>query len=140
MLSLILALKLAFTLTLILPLILNICLNTYLIVHPNTKLKTKIYMWKCKKHNCSDYPTNIYIGLSSRKFQFRFSEHIGYIKSDKFTEPSGEHFNLPGHSLHDIEGLVLEKFRSSNPFVIRARETILIQNYYCYRNGLNKEP
>ena len=97
-------------------------------------------MWKCKKQNCSDYPKNIYIGLSSRKFQTRFSEHLGYIKSDKFTEPSGEHFNLPGHSLHDIEGLVLEKVRSSDPFVLRARETLLIQNFDCYRNGLNKEP
>ena len=49
-----------------------------------------VYQWKCKKQNCPLYPENSYIGLSSRKFQLRFSEHLYYVKSDKLTEPSGE--------------------------------------------------
>ena len=85
-------------------------------------------------------PENFYIGLSKRKFQLRFSEHLGYIKSDKTSEPSGEHFTLPGHSLSDIEGLVLEKVRSGNPYILRAREELLIQKFDSYRFGLNKEP
>ena len=106
----------------------------------NCQSENIVYLWKCNKPNCLVYPNNFYIGLSSRKYQTRFSEHLGYIKSDKFTEPSGEHFSLPGHSLSDMEGLVLEKVRSRDPFVLRAREALLIQKFDSYRNGLNKEP
>ena len=106
----------------------------------NCQSENIIYMWRCKKENCSKKPENSYIGLSRRKFQHRFSEHLGYIKSDKISEPSGEHFNLPGHQLSDIEGLILEKVRNGNPFILRAREELLIQKFDCYRYGLNKEP
>ena len=86
------------------------------------------------------FPYNSYIGLSTRKFQLRFSEHLGYVKSDKITEPSGEHFNLPGHSIHDMEAIVLEAVKSNDPFVLRAREALLIQKFNTYRMGLNKKP
>ena len=46
--------------------------------------------------------------MTSRRFQVRFYEHLGYIKSDKCSDPTGEHFTLPGHKLRDIEGMVLE--------------------------------
>ena len=77
--------------------------------------------------------------MTKRKFQIRFSEHLGYIKSDKLSEPSGENFNLPGHQLSDIEGMVLEKVRSNNPYILRAREELLIQKFDSYQLGLNKE-
>ena len=85
-----------------------------------------VYLWRCNKPNCPEAPKNNYIGLTTRKFQTRFSEHLGYIKSDKILEPSGEHFNLPGHSISDMEGMVLETVRSNDPFVLRAREALLI--------------
>ena len=97
-------------------------------------------MWRCKKENCIKKPENLYIGMSKRKFQTRFSEHLGYIKSEKVFEPSGEHFNLPGHTLSDIEGMVLEKVRSENPYILRAREELLIKKFDSYKFGLNKEP
>ena len=77
--------------------------------------------------------------MTKRKFQIRFSEHLGYIKSDKTNEPSGEHFSLPGHKLSDIEGMVLEHVRSDNPYILRAREELLIQKFDSYKFGLNKE-
>ena len=92
------------------------------------------------KPNCPQEPQNTYIGLTTRKFQTRFSEHLGYIKSDKITEPSGEHFNLPGHSISDMKGMVLETVKSNNPFVLRAREALQIQKFDSFRQGLNKEP
>ena len=66
--------------------------------------------------------------------------NLGYIKSEKFMEPSGEHFSLPGHILSDIEGMVIEQVRRHNPYILRARkrETLLIQNFYSYSYGLNK--
>ena len=78
--------------------------------------------------------------MTTRKFQTRFSEHIGYIKSEKIFEPSGDHFNLPGHSLSDMEGLVLEEVKNRNPFILKARETMMIQKFDAFRFGLNKEP
>ena len=84
----------------------------------NCQSENVIYMWRCKKENCAEKPENFYIGLTKRKFQNRFSEHLGYVKSDKISEPSGDHFNLPGHKLSDIEGMVLEKVRNRNPYIL----------------------
>ena len=106
----------------------------------NCQSQNVVYLWRCKKENCPNYPQNSYIGLTTRKFQHRFSEHLGYVKSDKLTEPSGEHFNLPGHSIHDMECLVLEEVRNLDPYVLKARESLLIQNFNSYNRGLNKEP
>ena len=106
----------------------------------NCQSENVIYMWRCKKENCTEKPENFYIGLTSRKFQTRFSEHLGYIKSDKNTEPSGEHLSLPEHTLSDIEGMVLEQVKNRNPYILRAREELMIQKFDSYRFGLNKEP
>ena len=78
--------------------------------------------------------------MSTRNFQIRFSEHLGYIKSEKCSEPSGEHFNLPWHKLSDIEGMVSEQVQNKNPYILRAREELLIQKLDSYRFGLNKAP
>ena len=105
----------------------------------NCQSENVIYMWRCNKENCNRKPENFYIGMTTRKFQTRFSEHIGYIKSEKISEPSGDHFNLPGHSLSDMEGLVLEEVTNRNPFILKARETMMIQKFDAFRFGLNKE-
>ena len=99
-----------------------------------------VYYWKCTKHNCSSFPQCEYIGLSSRSFQKRFYEHQYYVRSDRISEPSGEHFSLPGHSVSDMKGLVLEEVRSGDPFVLRAREALLIEKFNTFGLGLNKEP
>ena len=84
----------------------------------------------------------------TRKFLYWFdqekisnpiSEHLGYVKSDKCSEPSGEHFNLPGHKLSDMEGMVLEQVRNNNPYILRAREELMIQKFDSFKFGLNKE-
>ena len=106
----------------------------------NCQSKNVVYYWKCTKDNCSSFPRCEYIGLSSRSFQKRFYEHQYYVKSDKISEPSGEHFSLPGHSLSDMKGMVLEEVRNSDPFVLRAREALLIEKFNTYSLGLNKEP
>ena len=106
----------------------------------NCQSENIVYYWKCTKDNCSTFPECEYIGLSKRTFQKRFYEHTYYIKSEKVSEPSGGHFNLPGHSLSDMKGLILEKVRSSDPFVLRAREALLIEKFETYNKGLNNEP
>ena len=88
----------------------------------NCQSQNVIYLWRCKKENCARKPENFYIGMSSRKFQTRFSEHLGYIKSEKCSEPSGEHFN------------------HYNPYILRAREVLMIQKFDAFKFGLNQEP
>ena len=78
--------------------------------------------------------------MTSRTFRERMGEHRDYPKRDQLTEPSGEHFNKRGHSVSDLKGQVLEKVRSKDPFVLRARESMLIKKFDTFRHGLNKEP
>jgi hypothetical protein len=99
-----------------------------------------VYYWKCVKDNCSDFPRCEYIGMTARSFKKRFSEHRDYPKRDVVTEPSGEHFTQRGHNVAHLRGQVLEKVRSRDPYVLRARESFLIKKFDTYNNGLNKEP
>ena len=122
----------------------------------NCKSENVIYIWKCTKcgHNfdintstnaqrSQNFNPNIegsmYCGMTKRKFSVRMSEHRDYAKFHKTEEPSGSHFNNPGHSFHNIQGLAIEQVRSKDPFILKARENWLIKKFDCYRNGLNKE-
>ena len=64
------------------------------------------------------------------------NEHKQYVRSKNLETPSGYHFNQPGHDLSHFAGLVLEKVKCSDPFVLRAREFLHIQKFDSYRNGL----
>ena len=99
-----------------------------------------IYYWKCTKHNCEDYPNCEYIGMTTRKFKDRLAEHRDYPKRDVTTEPSGKHFTKSGHNVAHMKGLVLEKVRSPDPYVLKSREHLLIQKFNSFRQGLNQEP
>ena len=81
-----------------------------------------------------------YIGRTKRKFKVRMAEHRNYPKHGKVEEPSGEHFRLPGHAVSDLFGLAIEHVKSNDPFVLKAREALLIRKFDSYRNGLNKDP
>mgnify|MGYP003316783657 CR=1 FL=1 len=105
----------------------------------NCKDENVIYQWKCIKPNCKDHPKTEYQGKTTQSFQRRFSQHRDYLKRDVTSEASGEHFNLPGHSISDMQGLVLEKVKSKDPFVLKAREHFFIQKFDSFRNGLNRE-
>ena len=79
----------------------------------NCQSKNVIYRWRCKKLNCKDHPKNAYIGKTTQTFQKRFSQHRDYIKGEVTTEPAGEHFCLPGHSVSDLEGVVIERVKNN---------------------------
>ena len=106
----------------------------------NCETENCVYYWKYQKSNCKTYPKCEYIGLTRRSYRQRLSEHKQYVKSSDLGKPSGFHFNQPGHNLSHLSGLILEHVKSSDPFVLRAREYLYIQRFDTYRNGLNKEP
>ena len=67
-------------------------------------------------------------------------EHIGYVRNKILSRATGEHFNLPGHSTHNMKFTILEKVRSVDPLYGREREKLLIRKFNTFYNGINKEP
>ena len=68
-----------------------------------------INYWKCTKPNCPESPNCEYIGMTTRTFKDRLSEHRDYSKRDVITEPSVRHFTQPGNNVADMKGLVSKK-------------------------------
>ena len=75
-----------------------------------------------------------------QEFNRRLYEHLYYVTTKKMDEPSAQHFCQAGHNGHDLIALGLEHVRSRDPFILRAREHLLIKKFDSYRNGLNQEP
>ena len=108
------------------------CKNSFSV---NQKNENPVYH-KC---NANEIGSN-YLGRTKRQFKTRLGEHLGYIGNEKSEEPSRLHFNLPGHSKHDLQAIGLEQVRSEDPFIIKAREHKYIQLFDSFRRGLNQEP
>ena len=49
------------------------------------------------------------IGQTGRILTNRILEHRGYISKDDTSKATGDHFNLPGHSLSDFTVTILEQ-------------------------------
>ena len=81
-----------------------------------------------------------YIGETKRIMKFRFAEHRGYVTNQILSTPTGEHFNLPGHSIADMNMLILEKVRSQDDLYRKEREKYFIRKFNTYYRGLNKQP
>ena len=74
------------------------------------------------------------------QLQIYWPDYKQHVRSERLEEPSGHHFNTPGHSLSHLAGLVLEHVRNPDPFVLKAREFLYIQKFDTFNNGLNKRP
>ena len=81
-----------------------------------------------------------YIGETKRIMKFRLAEHRGYVTNQILSTPTGEHFNLPGHSLADLNMVILEKVRSQDDLYRKEREKYFIRKFNTYYRGLNKQP
>ena len=62
-----------------------------------------------------------------------------YRRARKATAPVGIHFGQPGHSIHDLEIIPLEKIRQENSLLRKIRESFYIQKFNCVSKGLNKK-
>ena len=81
-----------------------------------------------------------YIGESEREMKDRISEHVGYIRTKKINEATGEHFNLPGHSLAHMKVTILEKVKSQEELYRKERESFHIRRFNTFYRGINKKP
>ena len=95
-----------------------------------------VYMVGCNKEKCKE----VYIGETERRLKDRISDHIGYIKNRKIETPTGEHFTQKGHSLSDLQVIILEKVSSQDPLYRKERERYLIRKFNSFYEGMNKSP
>ena len=80
-----------------------------------------------------------YVGETKRILKFRLAEHRGYVNNNVDTA-TGEHFNLPGHTLSDLRITILEKVRSNDDMYRKERERYFIRKFNTYYKGLNRQP
>ena len=89
----------------------------------------------CKKENSRE----VYIGETKRFLKFRLDNHRGCIVNKHLSEATGEHFNLPGHSLADVSVTAIEKVKENNTLYRKEREEYFIRLFNTYHNGINKK-
>ena len=73
-----------------------------------------------------------------RSLQSRFSEHRGYVVNRHLQKATGYHFNLPGHSVANMEVSIVEKIFSSDAQFRKTREKMYIQTFNTKHKGLNR--
>ena len=95
-----------------------------------------VYLLECDKEYCKKK----YIGITQQEFRERIFQHIGYVRNKQINKATGEHFNLPGHSMHNMKFTMLEQVMSSDPLYGREREKLLIRKFNTFYKGINKEP
>ena len=79
-----------------------------------------------------------HIGETKRMLKFCFDEHRGYV-NNFFDTATGTHYNLPGHSLADMQLTVLEQTRYKEDAYRKEREEFFIRKFNTVYCGLNKK-
>ena len=90
-----------------------------------------VYCLLCSKENCQ----KIYIGQTKRQLKERFGEHKTSVRNNSKCTVA-EHFNGPGHSLHDIQILALEKDFTPGQRILKKREILYINKLEAEYSGL----
>ena len=67
-------------------------------------------------------------------------QHLGYVRNKVYSQATGEHFNLRGHSKNNMEFTIVEKVRSQDPLFGREREKLHIRKFNTFYGGINREP
>ena len=68
----------------------------------------------------------------------RIAEHKGYIRNKNVGQPTEIHFNLPGHSLSNMNVTIIEKVRKNYRLYRRERERYHIKKINTFYKGMNK--
>ena len=86
----------------------------------------------------SQMPYMQYIGETDRRLKDRFLEHQGYVRGNKLSKATGQHFNLPGHKLSDMHITALEQIHNDDPMYRKIREKMYINLGNTKHKGMNK--
>ena len=101
-----------------------------------TSERNIIYMIECSKETCKKR----YIGETKHDLKTRISQHLGYINTKKLDQPTGKHFNEPGHSKANLKTTILEKVKVNDLQYRKEREHYHIQKFQTFYRGLNLKP
>ena len=101
----------------------------------NCKSYNLVYGIFCKKENCK----NVYLGETNRMLKQRLADHRGYVTNNVTSTPTGEHFNLPGHSLTNLYITVIKQTARKKTEYRKERESYLIRKFDTFYNGLNRQ-
>ena len=80
-----------------------------------------------------------YIRETGRIFKFCLDEHRGYVNTKDESQPTGLHFNLPGHSLANMKTTVLEQVKKHDELYRKEREHFYIRKFDTFHKGMNKQ-
>ena len=95
--------------------------------------KNVVYLLGCKR--CQTQ----YVGETNRSLQSRFSEHFGYVRNQQISKATGEHFNLKGHQISDMEISIVEKLHNTSDLFRKQREKMFIQKFNTKYKGMNQK-
>ena len=87
---------------------------------------------------CTLCPNSLYIGETGNTLRQRLNGHKSDIRKKKNT-PVADHFNLPNHSLQDLQVCVLRRLSNDNRRQRIIAEQQLIRKFDTLQNGLNKD-
>ena len=68
----------------------------------------------------------------------RFSDHRGYINNQVIGVTTGDHFNLPGHSLADLQVTLLEQENEEDEQYRKECEPYFKKKFDTFYSGINK--
>ena len=71
--------------------------------------------------------------------KYRLAEHRGYVTNGVTSQATGEHFNMPGHSLADLSVTIIEQTFRKNSEYRKERESYFIRRFDTFYNGINKQ-
>ena len=94
--------------------------------------KNLVYVISCSKCGLQ------YVGETEKSLQTRFSQHLGYVRNDHLKKATGQHFNLPGHSLDNMKVSVIETINNKSEFYRKNREKHYIEKLNTKYKGLNR--
>ena len=93
-----------------------------------------VYLIECNIDTCKER----YIGETERRLKDRLADHRAYVTSKVVTQPTGAHFNLPGHSVANLTVTILEKVKNKCAIYRKERERFYIQKLNTLHEGMNK--
>ena len=99
----------------------------------NCRSYNVIYAIICQKDNCK----HAYIGETKQMLKSRLAQHRGYVQNN--TEATGQHFNLPGHSLADLRVIIIEQVKKSDTQYRKEREEYHIRRFNTLHKGINRK-
>ena len=93
-----------------------------------------IYLIECNIDTCRER----YVGQSKRPLKFCLGQHRDYVTNKVLNQPTGAHFNLPGHSLANLNITILEQAKRNNEQYRKERESYFIRKLNTFYKGMNR--